>query len=67
MWFELTGDQRLGRCATEKCGGQPTFLLESEGVGSNYCSGCKERIDRDNAHCRQVFSENVAGNFGLLP
>lgn len=45
MWFELTGDKRLGRCASEDCGGQPTWRLESGGVGSNYCSGCKEKID----------------------
>lgn len=45
MWFALTGDARLGRCATDHCGGQPTWRLESGGVGSNYCSGCKEGIE----------------------
>jgi hypothetical protein len=45
MWFELKGDARLGRCASERCGGQPTWRLEADGVGSDYCSGCKERID----------------------
>lgn len=45
MWFELSGDERLKRCATDGCGGQPTWRLESDGVGSNYCSGCKERIE----------------------
>jgi hypothetical protein len=45
MWFDLTGDARLGRCASEGCGGQPTFRLEADGVGSNYCSGCRERIE----------------------
>lgn len=49
MWFKLTGDARLGRCASEGCGGQPTFRLEAGGIGSNYCSGCKESIDRRNA------------------
>lgn len=52
MWFPLTGDERLGRCATEHCGGQPTWRLEAEGQGSNYCSGCKEAAftyDRDDA------------------
>jgi len=39
-WFKLSGDARLGRCATEGCGGQPTWRLEAGGVGSNYCSGC---------------------------
>lgn len=44
MWFELTGDARLGRCASDHCGGQPIWRLEAGGVGSNYCSGCKEKI-----------------------
>jgi hypothetical protein len=46
MWFELNGDSRLGRCTSEGCGGQPTWRLEAGGVGSDYCSGCKEIIDR---------------------
>src|SRR5438067_1886933 len=41
MWFELKGDARLGRCASEGCGGQPIWRLEADGIGSNYCSGCK--------------------------
>jgi hypothetical protein len=45
MWFNLRGDQRLSRCATEGCSGQPTFRLEAYGVGSNYCSGCRDKID----------------------
>lgn len=45
-WFELRGDARLGRCASEGCGGQPTYRLESGGVGLDYCSGCKEAIER---------------------
>lgn len=40
MWFELKGDARLGRCATERCGGQPAFRLEADGIGADYCSGC---------------------------
>jgi hypothetical protein len=43
-WFKLSGDARLGRCDTDDCGGQPTWRLEAGGVGSNYCSGCKEKI-----------------------
>jgi predicted nucleic acid-binding Zn-ribbon protein len=43
-WFHLQGDARLGRCATEGCGGQPTMRLEADGVGSDYCSGCAARI-----------------------
>lgn len=39
-WFELKGDSRLGRCATENCGGQPVMRLEVGGIGSDYCSGC---------------------------
>lgn len=45
MWFQLTGDERLGRCATDGCGGQPTSRLEHQGVGSNYCSGCRAKIE----------------------
>lgn len=47
-WFKLGNDERLKRCATDRCGGQPTWRLESDGVGSNYCSGCKERIEFQN-------------------
>lgn len=47
MWFELTGDQRITEiCATEGCGGQPTWRLEAGGIGSNYCSGCKAKIEQ---------------------
>lgn len=46
MWFNLKGDARLGRCATEGCGGQPTYRLEAWGIGSNYCSGCREKYRR---------------------
>lgn len=49
MWFELKGDKRLGRCATEGCGGQPTWRLEKNGVGSDYCSGCKQICDDNDA------------------
>jgi hypothetical protein len=45
MWFDLKGDARLGRCATENCGGQPTSRLEAGGVGSDYCSGCRAKIE----------------------
>lgn len=44
-WFRLKGDTRLNRCATDKCGGQSTWRLEAAGIGSDYCSGCKEKID----------------------
>lgn len=44
QWFDLSGDARLGSCATEGCGGQPTKRLEAGGVGSNYCSGCAAKI-----------------------
>jgi hypothetical protein len=47
MWFDLKGDDRLGRCASEGCGGQPTFRLEAGGVGSNYCGGCRAKIEAD--------------------
>jgi hypothetical protein len=47
MWFDLKGDARLGSCASEGCGGQPTSRLEAEGVGSNYCSGCRSKIEAE--------------------
>jgi len=46
MWFKLQGDRRLDRCSTDGCGGQPTWRLESGGIGSDYCSGCKEKIEQ---------------------
>lgn len=47
MWFDLRGDERIAqRCATEGCGGQPTSRLEAGGVGSNYCSGCRAKIEK---------------------
>ena len=64
MWFELKGDARLGRCATEMCGGQPTWRLETGGTGSKYCSGCKSNIIAD-MHCREIFAENV--KYGGMP
>lgn len=46
MWFELNGDQRIThRCASESCGGQPTWRMESGGIGSDYCSGCKAKVE----------------------
>lgn len=47
-WFELKGDERImQRCASDNCGGQPTWRLEADGVGSNYCSGCKHVIEQN--------------------
>lgn len=43
-WFPLKGDERLGRCATQGCGGQPIWRFEGGGIGSNYCSGCYAKI-----------------------
>lgn len=53
-WFELTGDERITqRCATARCGGQPTLRLESGGTGSNYCSGCAVQIARMEYRARE--------------
>lgn len=44
-WLRLTGDERITRrCASEGCAGQPTWRLEEDGLGSDYCSGCRMRI-----------------------
>lgn len=65
MWFALKGDERIARrCATDGCGGQPTWKLESGGAGSYYCPGCKAKIMGDQ-HCRDVFEENV--KYGGMP
>lgn len=52
LWFDLRGDARLGRCATDGCGGQPAYRLEADGTGSNYCSGCRSQIE-DHLHGEQ--------------
>ena len=44
MWFELKGDERLKRCESEGCFGQQTWRLEADGIGTNYCSGCRANI-----------------------
>lgn len=63
MWFQLKGDERITRrCASEDCGGQPTWKLEAGGVGAFYCSGCKEKI---NAALPQKFDD--AEPFGRQP
>ena len=76
-WFELKGDERIReRCASEGCPGGPTYRLEAEGIGSNYCSGCKamieehaarlqggsilEALDRTSAHVRAVFGPDLS-------
>ena len=58
MWFQLRGDERLTcRCATEGCGGQPTWKLEAGGIGSYYCSGCKEKIAAMEPHSVEEWSQ----------
>lgn len=58
MWFELKGDERLKSCASENCGGQSTWRLEADGNGSNYCSGCKARIDQFADVCKMDLGES---------
>lgn len=65
MWFDLTGDARLGRCATEECGGQPTFRLEADGVGSNYCSGCRQRIDLEAVKDFKTWPDDIRRFMGV--
>lgn len=65
-WFELKGDARLGRCASENCGGQPTWRLEADGVGSNYCSGCKDYIERSQKNGSLINWQMEYGDFGSL-
>lgn len=56
MWFALAGDERITkRCATKDCGGQPTWRLEADGVGSDYCSGCKLTVSEQDAMRRYRF------------
>lgn len=53
-WFRLRGDARLGRCTSEGCGGQPMWRLEAGGVGSDYCSGCRQQIDPSLCTCEAI-------------
>lgn len=65
-WFERHGDEaQLGHCDSEGCGGQPTWRFEGGGVGSNYCSGCKERIRSTPPPGGISMEEAAAQNFGL--
>lgn len=65
MWFELKGDERITqRCATEGCGGQPTWRLEADGVGSNYCSGCKAKIGDDILDTADLFLNGDGSGIG---
>ena len=64
-WFKLFGDSRLGACATDGCGGQPTWRLEAGGVGSNYCSGCSARIRALSAS--PLTEEQPAEGWKLVP
>ena len=57
MWFQLKGDSRLGRCASENCGDAPTWRIEADGVGSDYCSGCKEKIEAKPKRCAECTCE----------
>ena len=61
MWFELQGDERITeRCASDGCGGQPTWRLEKDGCGSDYCSGCKAKIDASTNELRAILGEALA-------
>ncbi len=67
-WFKLGGDSRLGACATDRCGGQTTWRLEADGVGSNYCSGCKEKIERTSVSRHNEFNpeREYPGSYGSV-
>lgn len=45
MWVEFKGDAELDLCASDGCGGKPTSRFEINGIGSNYCYACRERIE----------------------
>lgn len=61
-WFELKGDERINeRCASENCPGQPTWRLEADGVGSNFCSGCKEHIENTCDCCGKTMRHTHLG------
>jgi len=44
-WFNISRDRHIVRCDTEWCEYQASFRLEAGGVGSNYCSACKIKIE----------------------
>ncbi len=58
-WFNLSGDSRIGRCDTEGCGDAPTFRLEAGGIGSNYCSGCRAKIEATTRPPRPALNDPV--------
>lgn len=49
-WFPLEQHQRMRHhwnlCASDGCMGIPTSRLEFDGVGSNYCSKCRVKIEK---------------------
>jgi hypothetical protein len=45
FWFVLADHEIHGLCATEGCEAPPSVRLEVGGVGSNYCSACREKIE----------------------
>jgi hypothetical protein len=58
-WFKLTGDERITlRCATDDCAGQVTERLEADGVGANYCLGCRLKIED---HRRAASRDRMVG------
>lgn len=57
MWFDLKGDARLGACATQGCGQQPIYRFEGGGVGSNFCSACREVIERNAQQCWDALAD----------
>ena len=44
MWIYLKPGERRVHCATDGCEGQPLWRLEVDGIGSVFCSGCRDKI-----------------------
>lgn len=64
-WFEITGDKRLTeRCATEGCGGAAFWRLEEGGVGSYYCSRCKDKIEEAKLASDRAALQEGRGRYG---
>ena len=49
MWFRLQGNRFMDRCASDGCSKQPTWRLDAGGAGSEFCSGCKEKLEATQA------------------
>lgn len=44
-WIKLDAGSTVEDCDSDDCLGWPTHRLEVDGVGSNYCTPCRAKIE----------------------